>query len=96
VGFEEGLPDGAVLSIDASDWVVYVGTNNGLYSYFNDEIKPVERFDARYVNALAVSGTRIFAAGGETGLVMKQGPSYRVLLEAPRGDADLAAISMLQ
>ena len=97
VGFEQGLPDGAVLSIDASDWVVYIGTNNGLFSYFNDEIKPVERFDAHFVNALAVSGRRIFAAGGDAGLVMKQGPSYRVLLEAPHGDdGDLAAISMLQ
>ena len=97
VGFEEGLPDGTVRTIDATDWVVYVGTNNGLYSYFSDEVKPVDRFEADNITALAVSGRRIFASGGQAGLVMKQGPSFRVLLDAPqRSDSTLAAISMLQ
>jgi len=97
VGIEQGLPDGAVLAIDATDWAIYVGTGNGLYSYFENEAKPVERFDVSSVNALAVSGNRIFASGGEAGLVMKHGPSVQVLLDAPRrADTDLAAISLLQ
>ena len=96
VGPDEGLPAGEVTSIDASDWVVYVGTTNGLASYFNREISPIERFTGDHIGAIEVSGRRIVVATADEGLVLKLGPAYRILV-APSvvADSALAELSLL-
>lgn len=80
VSTEEGLPLNLVTSIDASGWVVYVGTPGGLVSYFQREVSPVSQLNDRSVSVVRVDGRRIFAGTGRDGLVLKSGPAVTTLV----------------
>ena len=96
VSVEDGLPSADVTAIDASGWVVYVGTTDGLFSYFNDEVMPIERFAGNSISSVAVSGRRLVAGTASEGLVFKEGPSHRSLTKPELvADSSLASISML-
>jgi hypothetical protein len=96
VSNEDGLPQGEITSIDASDWTVYVGTSAGLVSYFDGVITPVERLDQSAIASLAVSGRRIIAGTESDGVILKKGPSYRKLVEPwTENSKDLASVSTL-
>ncbi len=78
---EDGLPSNQITAIDASSWVVYVGTVNGSASYFENEVKPIERLGAYTVTTLGRSDNRLIAGTAQNGLVLKVGPSVKTLVE---------------
>lgn len=77
---EDGLPDNNVRAIDASDWTVYIGTDKGVVSYFNDELKPVNKLENTQVNVIKVRGRRILAATEYDGIIEKKGNVITTLI----------------
>ena len=77
---EDGLPDDNIRTIDASDWVVYVGSDKGVVSYFNDEISPVNKLEDTQVNVLKVKGRKLLAATEYDGIIVKRGNDVKTLI----------------
>lgn len=92
IGVEQGLPSGHVTSVDASDWVVYVGTTSGVISLFNGEIDQVDRLDNKVITSVRKSGYRLLAGTGQSGLMVKSGPAIRTITEPWEMPTDLAAL----
>lgn len=67
---DDGLPSNNVTSIDASDWVVFVGTDQGVVSVFDNEFTPVERLKDVNVAKLVRAGRRCFVASVGSGVVV--------------------------
>lgn len=88
----DGLPTSHVTSIDASGWVVYVGTTGGLSSYFDNTVTPVDRIGDFAVTAIARSGNRIIAGTEANGIILKVGPSIKTLVEPWQTGQELAAM----
>ncbi|MEW6412733.1 MAG: hypothetical protein AB1483_09710 [Candidatus Zixiibacteriota bacterium] len=79
------LPSDKVTSVDASGWVVYVGTDCGVVSYFDGEIIPVDKLGEVPVNALAVDGRKVFAATDHEGILMKSGNVVKTIVPSDNG-----------
>ncbi len=92
IDIADGLPTNAVTAIDASNWVVYVGTEAGMVSWFGGTIEPVEQFAGQYVTAIKTRGRNIMAATGREGILMKSGRMVTTLVdpEVEEGRAEVA------
>lgn len=92
VSAEQGLPNDVITSIDAAGWVVYVGTPDGMVSWFNQEVNPVARMEGQAITSICRAGSRIIAGTDEHGLVIKAGPSIKTLVEPWKtGASELAS-----
>jgi len=80
ISTEAGLPSDQVTSIDASGWVVYVGTQAGLVSFFDNEISPVHKMGDRSVSVVRTVGRKLFAGTERDGLILKAGPAVTTLV----------------
>jgi hypothetical protein len=89
---DEGLPSGHITSIDASDWVVLVGTANGAASLFEGEVNSVKRLDNQVITSIRKAGNRILAGTGQNGLMVKSGPAVRTIVSPWQDTNDLAAL----
>ncbi len=78
---EDGLPAGAVRSIDASGWVVYVATDNGIAGWHNEELTPVDRLETVEAEVVRRLGRKLLVGTKKEGLVLKSGPVVRSLLQ---------------
>ncbi len=92
VSTEQGLPSNEITALDASGWVVYVGTGQGLSSYFDDQVTPVGKLGGYVITAVGRSGGRIIAGTAAHGLVLKVGPSVKTLVEPWRAGVDELAL----
>ncbi|RKX24944.1 MAG: hypothetical protein DRP45_07070 [Candidatus Zixiibacteriota bacterium] len=89
---DDGLPCAYVSSIDASEWVVYIGTTEGLVSYHNEELVPVKKLGDKMIVSVCATGRRIIAATALDGLILKSGPAVTTLAEPwQEKDHELAA-----
>ncbi len=79
------LPSDNVTSIDAGGWVVYVGTDCGVVSYFDGEIIPINKLNETGVRAIAVDGRKIFAATDYEGILMKTGNVVKTVVPSDNG-----------
>ncbi len=77
----EGLPSNNVKSVDASAWVVYVGTDEGVVSFFNGEITPIAKLENQAVNDIALRGRKLLAATDDDGILMKSGYRLKTIVE---------------
>lgn len=91
----DGLPSEIVRTIDASGWVVYIGTDGGVVSLFNDEILPVETLDSKKVNALLLKGRNLLAATDYEGILMKRGNVLKALIQ-PINDKETNFLSLIE
>jgi outer membrane murein-binding lipoprotein Lpp len=78
---ENGLPSNDIRAIDASDWVVYLATSDGVVSWFNGDVLPVKKIGDMPASLVRVDGRKIFVASPKVGLLMKSGPVVATLLE---------------
>jgi ligand-binding sensor domain-containing protein len=78
----DGLPSNNVRSIDASRWVVHVGTDQGLVTYFENKISPVSRLETQPVEAVRVLGQKVLVGTAGEGLLMKSGPVVKTLVKS--------------
>lgn len=95
VGLEEGLPSNRVTSIDASEWIVYVGTEGGLVSYFDNEVSRVHKLGDRSVSVVRVEGRKIIAGTDREGLILKSGPAVTTLVN-PWQEQEAGLASLVQ
>ena len=78
---EDGLPGNVVTSLDATGWVVYVGTNAGMASFFDGEFSPVKSLETQMITAIDRVEHNLFAGTVEDGIVLKSGPTVKTLME---------------
>lgn len=78
---EDGLPSDWVMDIDASDWVILIGTNNGVTSYFNGEFQPVGNMESIPATAVERFGRRVLAGTGDRGILIKSGTQVKTLVD---------------
>jgi hypothetical protein len=78
---ENGLPSNEINAIDASAWIVYIATPNGVASFFNNEVTPVKKLDDIPATTLRVYGNSLVVGTEDQQLVKKSGPVVRILID---------------
>jgi len=53
---DNGLPSDDVRTIDASSWIVYVGTGEGVVSYFEKNIIPIKKLETTIASVIEPMG----------------------------------------
>lgn len=86
----DGLPSPTITSIDASDWVVIVGTEYGVTSLFNRNILPLGKLDAVNAASVARYGKKILVGTADGELLVKAGPVVRPLIR----NADTSTVNV--
>lgn len=90
----DGLPSNSVQTIDASQWVVYVGTEAGVVSYFDEVFLPVERLGDKDVNKVRMRGSRVVVATDYEGVLMKTRVALKTLVP-PVPDQNIDILTLL-
>jgi len=93
---EDGLPSSDIRAIDASGWVVYLATADGLTSWFNGDVMPVKKIGDVIASTVQVYGTKILVGSADRGLLMKTGPVVTTLLEAFEDDQPAPVVVSMQ
>lgn len=91
----EGLPSNNVRTIDASAWVVYVGTDSGVVSYFNGDFMPIKKLEDKKVNVIRLRDRRLIAATDYEGILMKSRNVLKTLVQ-PVADTAIDILSLIQ
>lgn len=79
---DDGLPSNRIRSIDASGWVVYLGTPAGVASWFNYDVAPVARLEDRAATLVRTFGRKLIVATEREGVLLKAGPVVSTLIRA--------------
>lgn len=90
----EGLPANNVRTIDASAWVVYAGTEEGVVSYFGGDLRPVKKLADKKVNSISLRGRRLIAATDFEGILAQSSSTLKVLVP-PVLDTTMDILSMI-
>jgi ligand-binding sensor domain-containing protein len=75
-----GLPSNYITAIDASYWVVAIGTDAGVTSYFNGDFLPVASLDTVTAEALGRYDGNLVVQTDDQKLLVKSGPAVRQLM----------------
>ncbi|MFH1687468.1 MAG: hypothetical protein ABIE70_08110 [bacterium] len=94
-GPDDGLPEGRLNSIDASAWVVYIGTETGVVSFYNGVLEPVEKLDTIAAQAVRSLSRQVLVATDREGILVKSGRMVRTLV-APEVDAGEEMVTLSQ
>lgn len=87
---ENGLPSRAITAIDASYWVVAIGTNNGVVTYFKKEFSPVKQLEQTTAAAVSRVNTKLLVQADDGALLYKAGAAVRPLITPdPLKDTDV-------
>lgn len=84
-----GLPSDNITAIDASGWVVNIGTEAGITTYFKNEFKPLKSLESHCATVLRHSSKGLLVGTDTEGLLLRSGSAIRTLV-APRGINELA------
>ncbi|MEW6049709.1 MAG: hypothetical protein AB1644_01410 [Candidatus Zixiibacteriota bacterium] len=91
---DNGLPSNTVTTVDASGWIVYVGTDEGLVTWFNDQFKPVGKLESVSVASVRSSSFGVLVATEGDGLYQKSGAAVKMLFGPELGEGT-GSISMV-
>jgi ligand-binding sensor domain-containing protein len=86
-----GLPSDAITAIDASGWIVYVGTDAGIVTYFNDTFKPAKPLENHCATVIRHSSKGLLVGTETDGLLLQSGYAVRTLV-SPKSTGDLATL----
>jgi hypothetical protein len=78
---DNGLLSNKVRSINADDWVIYIGTDRGIISYFNGDFMPVKSMENAIVNAFGRYANSLII-GTNDALKLKSRNGIRILVES--------------
>ena len=78
---EMGLPSDKVNTIDASAWMVYIGTDNGVISYFNNNLFPVKKLETTPADVVRLTNDKLIVADQNGGVFIKRGYTIKTLIE---------------
>ncbi len=84
----DGLPSDIVETVDATSWVILIGTANGVISFYNNEFLPVPELEEKRINAFQRFGNKIIAATDHEGVIMKSGKAVTTLVMSEDTDGD--------
>lgn len=90
---DDGLPNSRITSIDASDWVVYIATDKGVVSFYNDELTPISDLEGRQVNVIKRKGLQLAVATEYEGILLKSGNNLKTIVE-PTAESDINTLSL--
>lgn len=91
----DGLPSVHITAIDASDWVVLIGTENGVASLFKRELIPIGKLESVEVSSLARYGNKILVGTVGGDVLVKSGPVVRPLIRRS-GESTINVFSALK
>jgi len=72
-GLADGLPSELITAIDASGWVVRIGTASGPVTFYDDKFTLMPHMEGLAVTKFVGDGSRLVAATSHAGLIMKSG-----------------------
>ncbi len=78
---ENGLPSDVIKSIDASDWMVKIGSDSGIIAYFDNNLYPVKKLDKQSARSLTSIGQKLIVGTECDGILVKSGPVLKTLIE---------------
>jgi hypothetical protein len=81
-GLADGLPSETITAINASEWVVKVGTARGPVTFFNNEFKLISKLEGMIVTQFLKDDNKMLAATSNAGLVMKSGGLVTTLFDS--------------
>ncbi len=91
---EDGLPDSKITSIDASDWVVYIATDKGVVSFYDNDLAPVSNLEGQQVNVIKRRGLQLAVATEYEGILLKSGNNLKILIEAtPESNINILSLN---
>lgn len=90
---ENGLPNSKITSIDASDWVVFIATDKGVVSYYNNELAPVSNLEGQQANVIKRKGLKLAIATEYEGILLKSGNNIKTLIE-PTPESNINTLSL--
>ncbi|MDF1545681.1 MAG: hypothetical protein P1R58_11330 [bacterium] len=76
----DGLPAGDITAIDASGWVVYIGSDSGVVSLYDEELNRVAGLEFEPVNYVVRKGISLIASTETEGIIRQSGKSRKVLV----------------
>ncbi len=77
----DGLPSANVLTVNADDWLIYVGTDKGVISYFDGDFLPVKNVDAMIANSFERWGKKMIV-GTNDAVVLSSRHEQKTLVES--------------
>ncbi len=92
---DDGLPSNHVTSIDASDWVVYVGTDQGVMSYFNSELAGVNKLEDKPVTVLRRYNGKLIVGTEFEGILQQSRSTLKTIVQ-PDSGLQLSYLSLIQ
>lgn len=78
---EMGLPSDMIRSIDASGWTVYLATDKGIISYFDNNLYPVRRLEERSGRVIRSFDRKLIVGTEQDGILLKAGSAVTTLIE---------------
>ena len=90
----DGIPDANINDIDASGWMVYIGTDAGVVSLYDDQIAPVEGLEQQAVNGVVRKGNKLIYSTDADGIFRRSGKHQTQLVppkELDQGELLLTA-----
>ncbi len=90
---DDGLPSNEIKAIDASKWIVYIGTDMGVASFFNDEFKEINKLSGYAISSLGVYERSLLVGTTREGLLKKTGPVVKVLMETIPSPSEPVAVT---
>ncbi len=91
---DEGMPANYVRTIDASAWVVYVGTEEGVVSWFAGDLRPVGKLESQKVNRIVSHDQKLYVTTDYKGILRQSRYSMNVLVP-PILDSTIDILSLI-
>jgi len=89
-GLADGLPSEVITAINASDWVIKVGTARGAVAFYDGQFTPMPKFENMVVTEFIKDGSKLLAATSNAGLIMKSGGLVTTLYDGEKTPAQIA------
>ena len=83
----DGLPSDRITDIDASDWVVVIGTERGVIGFFNGDFLPVPKLENVLATRIVRYDNKILVGTDSQSVLVKAGPVMKPLFEGAGGTA---------
>jgi hypothetical protein len=96
VTINDGIPSNEILSIDASNWMVYIATAEGIASWFNYDLYPVDKIGDLRANVIRTIGSKMLVGTSDSGLILKSGPVVTTLIEPTTDERSAPVVVTMQ
>lgn len=89
-GLADGLPSEVITAVNASDWVIKIGTTRGPVTFYDGQFKLMPKLENMVVTEFIKDGSKLLAATSNAGLIMKSGGLVTTLYDGEKTPAQVA------